>query len=411
MPAHLPLFHEVHASIQRATIGQRLRATTIDRLALLVTGIMVARSCVLLKVARELDDLGLTNATENTSIARRLSRIVGDPHLTAAACYTPLLRHLIPWREPQQSGTRVVVIVDESSKGKKVHLLRASLAYRGCSIPLSWVIWKQNVPLDGGEYWQSVDTLLTRVAAILPPGLDVVVLADRAYDVPAFIDRITAHGWHWIVRCRAQGSMRVLDHQGREASIAELTDSHLATPGRRWKMRGRVFKNAGWRDASIVGIWERTAKEPLVVLTDLEPRWEVLSYYGRRFWTEPAFKTDKSAGWQWEDSQVRDLEHQDRLLLAMAWASVLTLLLGAKHAGTQRTHLTQRRRRRPGHPPKPQHATESLFTQGLNQIKRWAYRRTRGRLPRRLHDITAPTWDAQWCAHQSRLFIAQTVHS
>jgi hypothetical protein len=40
------------------------------------------------------------------------------------------------------------------------------------------------------------------------------------------------------------------------------------------------------------------------------------------------FRDWKSAGWQWEASQVSDLEHQVRVLLGLAWATLLVLIVG-----------------------------------------------------------------------------------
>ncbi|MDQ6738819.1 MAG: transposase, partial [Actinomycetota bacterium] len=82
-----------------------------------------------------------------------------------------------------------------------------------------------------------------------------------------------------------------------------LVTRHLRCPGQRWKARGWVFKDAGWRAASVVGMWARGMKEELVVLSDLPAEWAVLGYYERRFWIEPGFRNDKSRGWEWEASQ------------------------------------------------------------------------------------------------------------
>src|SRR5947207_996937 len=137
-------------------------------------------------------------------------------------------------------------------------------------------------------------SVLAQVAAELWAGARVVVLADRAFDIPTFVDRITARGWHWVVRLKANGTSRFRDHLGREHGVRDLVRRHVARPGQRWKAHGQVFKKAGWRPASVVALWAAGQAEPLVVLTDLPPRWEVLKLYGRRFWIEAGFRTDKT---------------------------------------------------------------------------------------------------------------------
>jgi Transposase DDE domain len=220
-----------------------------------------------------------------------------------------------------------------------------------------------------------------------------VVAADRAYDVPAFVDRVAARGWHWLVRGKAQGATRFRDRTAREWAVRDLTRRHLPGRGRRWKGRGRAFKEAGWRAASLVGLWGRGQKEPLVVLRDLPARWRLPRLYERRFWSEPGFRSDKARGWQREQSQVRDPAHQERRRLALAWASLVALRLGAHAAEAKRAA-----RRARALPPRrrPEHARESLVTLGLHAARRWLYRPDAAALRWRLPDPLAECWAAQW---------------
>ena len=67
---------------------------------------------------------------------------------------------------------------------------------------LAWAVWDQNVAQPTGHYWQQVDQVLDQVAGLLPAGLRVVVVADRAFAVPNFIARCQTRRWHWVVRRR-----------------------------------------------------------------------------------------------------------------------------------------------------------------------------------------------------------------
>lgn len=414
MPAHVPLYQAVLGKIQAATAEHGLRATAVARLALLVTGILAARSSVLAQVAAELWALGVTAAGPDSQ-ARRLRRALSDRRLEAATCYAPALRATIDWSRAIRRGQQVVIALDESSQDARVHLLRASLTYWGTGLPLAWEIWEQNVPLEPGRYWAGLDRVLDRVAALLPAGVAVVVTADRAFDVPPFVDRVAARGWQWAVRLKANGAVRFRDHLGRERPLRDLVRRHVGGPGRRWKARGHVFKDAGWRAASVVAAWAPGQAEPLVVLTDRPPRWEAIKLYGRRFWIEPGFRTDKTKGWRWEDCQVRGLAHQERLLLAMAWASLLVLGLGLGRAGAQVRDRDARAARRAaaGHPPaKPQPARESLFTLGLRAVRRCLYGHASPPLDWRLTHLDGPSWNDRWYHLQAYAFIfRQTVRS
>ena len=57
--------------------------------ALLVTGLLAAKSAVIAQIACELDALALTRATCADSIARRLRRTLNDPTRLGAAMASP----------------------------------------------------------------------------------------------------------------------------------------------------------------------------------------------------------------------------------------------------------------------------------------------------------------------------------
>ena len=87
MSAQRPFYQVIHQRIA-AALPRAIPAASITRLALLVTGMLAAKSAVLAQIAAELDALALTRATPN-SIARRLRRTLTDPHLDQPTCYAP----------------------------------------------------------------------------------------------------------------------------------------------------------------------------------------------------------------------------------------------------------------------------------------------------------------------------------
>src|SRR5205823_12170383 len=121
--------------------------------------------------------------------------------------------------------------------------------------------------------------------------------ADRAYDIPPFLDRCQERGWQVIVRCKANSALHFRDHQGREQELRQLLRQRVRRPDQRWKGRGQLFKKAGWRTVSIVAVWARGETEPLVVLSTLAPRWDLAAWYGRRFWSGWGFGPGKSPAW------------------------------------------------------------------------------------------------------------------
>jgi hypothetical protein len=411
MPAYAELYAVVVGKLQEVLAGEGVRVTTVRRLGLLIVGLLGARSSVVSRMATGVWEAGVS-AAERPSILRRLRRSLGDRRLTAEACYEPAVRALVDWGGLQRRGKPAILALDESSQDDRVHLLRVSLTYWGTALPLAWATWPQNVAQAAGAYWEQLDRVLDRAAGLVPAGLDVVMTADRAFDIAPFVDRLAARGWHWVVRLKAEGAHRFLDHRGREHRLQALIHRHVAAPGQRWKARGRIFKKAGWRAASVVAVWAPGAKERLVVVTDLPPRWEVLRHYDRRFWIEAGFRTDKSSGWQWEANRVADLDRQRRLLVAMAWASLLVLLLGLAQARTSLAAVAAATKQPPARrrPPTPQPARESLFSLGLRIARRWLARTALPSFTWRLSRLASPSWASRWRQAQSlRFLFSQSV--
>jgi len=147
MPIPRPLCHAITTRISTVCAPFHLRRTSVERLALLVFGIMAAQSCVLSRVARKVDSMGVTEATAPASIERRVRRTLGDRRVVRR-CYEALLAQVLPWAAMHE----IVLIVDESTKRAHLHLLRVSLAYRGAVTPLAWTLWRQQEVLPQGRY-------------------------------------------------------------------------------------------------------------------------------------------------------------------------------------------------------------------------------------------------------------------
>ena len=167
--------------------------------------------------------------------ARRLRRTLADGRLDAGAGFAALVAEAVRW----PTSAPVLLILDESSTPGGLHVMRLSLAYRGSGLPLAWAVWPHQQKLPPGAYWQHLDRILAQVAALLPPGVQVIVLADRAYDVPPLLDRLAALGWDWIIRLKAKSTMRWRTDDGREHALRALVRTHLPQPGCRFRATGQ----------------------------------------------------------------------------------------------------------------------------------------------------------------------------
>jgi hypothetical protein len=107
-----------------------------------------------------------------------------------------------------------------------------------------------------------------------------------------------------------------------------------------------LFKKAGWRGANVVAHWPGDLDEPWLLITDLPATRERCRQDRKRMRIELSFRDEKSRGFHWDQSRIRDPQHASRLLLVMALAIRQLIRLGQTLIrGGQRTSLERRGRR------------------------------------------------------------------
>jgi hypothetical protein len=251
---------------------------------------------------------------------------------------------------------RVVLILDETPGGTKGRLrcMKLSVAYRKRAVPIAFECYEPHrppVPMP-----QLLWRLLRRAAQSLPRDCDceVTLLADRGLSWPIVLDCCVHLGWHYVLRLQRDTRVRFAD--GTLKSAWQLARRR----GTRWFGSGvGVFKKAGWRGANVVATWERGCREPWLLVTDLPATFMRCRNYCKRAWCEQLHRDEKSHGFNWQLSRVRDPAHAERLVLVMALATLLCLSLG--------TLLIKRGLRRLLEPPRRR--LLSVFQLGLRWLK------------------------------------------
>lgn len=386
--SQVEVYQEIKAYLA-GHVGEKMSQWTLNRLALLVSGILKGQSGAPAKIAEAGQQLS-EKGTQAADVERRVRRIENDPKISYERCVLPLVKAQLA----KSVNTEILLILDPSLQEDRVVLVSINAWYRGRSLPLAWTMWPANQPLEGEGFWQRIKTLLLVVSQVIPPGRKVIVLADRAFGSPAFTDLVAERGWHWLVR--VQGQTLCCTVQGRIQTLASL----VRRTGERRKLAGKVFKKAGWRQASVVVYWGHRHRAPLCLVSDLPPDWSLIALYRRRFSIEPTFRDLKSFGWQWELGQVSNLDHLERLMIGMVIATWLTLLVGALQAQRILTQPASGKRH-----TLPWSGKRSLFRLGLQL---WAACFAEGLAPvffDALPDWNAPNWSAQLYAHYAKAFI------
>ena len=294
-------------------------------LALWSWGMVLARSCALTTVSCLL--ASLWRRKENTLRQRLREWYYEAPAkrgqqrqtLQVASCFAPLLGWIITdWQ-----GTQIALALDASSLGMRFVVLALSVVYRGCAIPVAWIV----LPAAKRRAWRPEWLrLLRRVHGVIPKDWTVIVLADRGLYARWLSRRIVRLGWHPFLRLNTGGTFRP-EGQQRSKPLKTL----VPEPGTSWAGRGTAFSGKPRRlECTLLARWDEGYKDPWLILTDLAPEASDAAWYGLRAWIEQSFKVAKRGGWQWQRTRMTDAERATRLWLAIAVTTRWLLRVGGE---------------------------------------------------------------------------------
>jgi hypothetical protein len=285
-------------------------------LALFSLGVASAKHCGLARVAAVVPGLAAVPST-----TRRFERLLANGRVDVRAARSAVAATVLE----QGRGQTLWLALDETHQGRmetgaRLGMLALRLVYRERAIPLAWVCYRPGEA--PAPFSTLIDDLIAEVATLVPPGTRVVLMTDRGLSWPSLVDRCRRVGWSFLLRVQRQTRMQTPD--GRTQAIGDLAPH----PGTRWQGHGCVFKDAGWRDVQVVAVWRRDTDQPWLLVTDLSPTWDRTTQYRHRMEEEASFRDDKSSGFDWDHSRVRDPVHMDRLLLVLQLAACFVLAQG-----------------------------------------------------------------------------------
>ena len=237
--------------------------------------------------------------------------------LQVETCFPVLLGWVVSWWH----GTQLALALDATALGTRFVVLAVSVVYRGCAIPVAWVVLPANTKHAWRREWLR---LVRRLRPAIPRGWQVIVLTDRGLYAPWLFWRIVRLGWHPFLRINTGGTFRPAGTR-----CFRPLQSFVPQPGTRWRGRGTAFQKAGRQvECTLVALWEAGYTDPWLIRTDLPPEASDACWYGLRAWIEQGFKITKRAGWQWHRTRMRDPERAARLWLAVAVATLWLLSVG-----------------------------------------------------------------------------------
>ena len=347
----------------------------------IVVGILQARKVALSEIATHIPGAA-SAASRVTTVRRWLKNLRVDPW----TLYRPVLEHaLAGWHAREAT----VVLDGTMLFGDRWQVYRLALLHGGRAIPLVWVILPGTGLADPEDLW----TVLERAAEFLRPRVpQVLFLADRGFRDCDWVGLCQHLGWHYAIRV-AHTTTVALSRDGcyvlkprprpRAGHGPARPTRHLWKGQRRKGWRGQInalgvqpgqrayfqhvtFTATHELDTQLTVTWttgsDRQPPELLALISDRPAARARLREYARRPGIEESFRDDKSAGFDLAHTRLNDPVRLERLLLAVAIATLWCHELGEQVLATGDA---QRRAIDPG-----TQRELSLFQLGLRWLKR-----------------------------------------
>jgi hypothetical protein len=126
----------------------------------------------------------------------RLSYFLHNEQITAERYYEPMLRHLLS----AFAGEAILLTLDTSMLWDQFCLIEVCLAWGGRSFTLAQVVLEHGSAMVGFEQYRPV---LERAQQVLPPEVQVTLLADRGFEHGDLMRWLNTQQWDWAIRVKS----------------------------------------------------------------------------------------------------------------------------------------------------------------------------------------------------------------
>ena len=306
----------------------------LTTLALMVTGLFFGRHVQLWMIA-----LWCPWDVQLLSTVRRFERFVADERVDIHTIFEPFV-----WAMQASLGNETAyLIIDCTQAGPKCRTLVIGLAYHGTILPLRWHTVKGKKGHLKGKIQQE---MLAEVWPYFRHHKRVVVLGDAEFSNEPVINWLRQVGWDFVFRFQRRYQLQ-LTPESEWQTAQTIYQAAGVQPGEvhHWKPAGYTEAHA-IPHLTMTVHWEQDEDEPLCLVSTLSIHETPHCIYEMRFWIETLFGQQKSRGFALNRTRMTAPKHIDRLLLAVAIASCLTLGLGTHLVIIEQTKRVDRSDRR-----------------------------------------------------------------
>lgn len=348
--ANQQLYLAMKELLQNAYHGQNQAVADhlLKTLAMMVTGVLLGPHVQLYALA-----MCVPLPIKLASIVRRFSGFVADSRVDVQAMFAPFVYAM----QATLSAEKVYLVMDCTKVGPKCRVLVIGLVYHGTVLPIIWQTLKGKKGHVKGDFQKA---LLAKVQAYFDGYRQVIVLGDAEFSNETVIGWLCAQGWHFVFRFQSNYRLQT-EPDAPWVSALSAYEARQPQAGQVYAWQNVLFTELHQRPNLTMTIqWNQSEPEPLCLISNLPRSAQPHLLYEMRYWIETLFSHCKSRGFALGRCLMVTPAHIDRLLLAVAIATCVTLGLGTHLIVSNQTDQVDR----------PDRRDLSLFQLGW----RWLYR-------------------------------------
>jgi len=281
----------------------------------ITVGILQADSIALSQIATYLPSSALAESRV-TTIRRWLMNFKVD----VWSFYRPLLEQAL---QGWQSAHAIVILDGVTVFNDRWQIFRLSLMHGRRAIPLVWMV----LPTEGLTRVEILEGMLRRAAEFLNPRVhQVTFLADRGFRDCDWAELCLKLGWNYVIRLAnntriglADGEWLRLDRLGVSSNERRAFQKVLVARSVKWPAHVTVTRTKP--DA-------KGKSEVVAVMSNRSAGRKRLCEYVCRMDIDESFRDDKSGGFNMAHTRLQHPERLERLLLAVALATLWCHELG-----------------------------------------------------------------------------------
>lgn len=309
-----------------------LRKSQVTTLSVLVAATRTAMRLSLAGIGREM--AAQHNGAAKYGIKRVyrfLSNSAVEPVEVMPAVMTRLMRRHLK-RHAKRPDRRPVLVSLDWTKVRRYHVLMAAMVVDGRALPLCWESYADKVQSKSQNALE--EAMLLKVRSALPPGVRIVVMADRGFGRASLIEVCQRLQLDYLIRINAKVHVKTRRGSGRLDLF----------PVQRGMCRG--FQEATYRSDGVVTTnlvirWKtglpQDKDQPWYLATSLPlgnktTNRHISDLYKLRFDIEELFRDAKNEhlGWSLAKTRITRADRLDRLILVAALAYVLLVAAGLR---------------------------------------------------------------------------------